>query len=175
VGDVPLVFDVNVLVQAILGGHSSFSTWPTRPPTTENPAADCIGVANDGLEFALWLSPHILTKTARVLAAAGVEAGEVEEYADVLAEIADSSGSGVLQPPRTVHDCADHEDNLVLDLAAEVGALLIVSDDTDLTSMSPWRGTPILRPSQFASHRRRRTSSTTHAWLSPSPTTATRS
>jgi len=150
VGDVPVVFDVNVLVQAILGGHGSFSTWPTLPPTTDNPAADCIGVANDGLEFALWLSPHILTNTARVLIAADVAAGDVEEYVAVLTEIAEFSGGGVLEPPRTVHDCADHEDNLVLDLAAEAGALLIVSDDIDLTSMSPWRGTPILRPGQFA-------------------------
>jgi predicted nucleic acid-binding protein len=63
--------------------------------------------------------------------------------------MADASGGGVLDPPRTVHDCRDHEDNLVLDLAAEVGALLIVSEDTDLTSMSPWRGVPILRPAQF--------------------------
>jgi len=51
---------------------------------------------------------------------------------------------------RTVHDCPDHEDNLILDLAAEVGALLIVSNDTDLLSMSPWRGTPIIEPTAFA-------------------------
>jgi predicted nucleic acid-binding protein len=51
--------------------------------------------------------------------------------------------------PRTVHDCPDYEDNLVLDLAVEVGAMLIVSNDTDLLSMSPWRGTPILTPTAF--------------------------
>ena len=34
--------------------------------------------------------------------------------------------------------------------AAEVGALLIVSNDTDLLSMSPWRGTPIIEPAAFA-------------------------
>jgi predicted nucleic acid-binding protein len=45
---------------------------------------------------------------------------------------------------------ADYEDNLVLDLAAEVGAILIVSHDTDLLSMSPWRGTPVLTPVAFA-------------------------
>lgn len=150
-GDVPLVFDVNVLVQAILGGHASFSTWPTLPPKTDNPAADCIGVANDGREFALWLSPHVLSNTARVLAEAGVAAATVERYVATLAEIAESSNGGVVEPPRLVHDCADHEDNLVLDLAAEAGALLVISDDTDLTSMSPWRGTPILRPYEFAS------------------------
>jgi hypothetical protein len=33
-----------------------------------------------------------------------------------------------------VHDCPDHEDNLIVDVAAAVGALLIVSDDTDLTA-----------------------------------------
>lgn len=150
-GDVPVVFDVDVLVQAVLGGASMFSTWPTLPPTTENPAADCIGVANDGHEFALWLSPHILSNTARVLGAAGVAEATVKTYAAVLAEICDQSGGGVAEPPRTVHDCADHEDNLILDLAAAVGALLIISDDTDLTATSPWRGTPVLRPAEFAS------------------------
>ena len=77
-------------------------------------------------------------------------------------EMADASGGGVLTPPRTVHDCPDHEDNLVLDLAAEVGALLIVSEDADLTSMSPWRGVSVLRAREFAGrvdamrrHRRR--------------------
>ena len=63
--------------------------------------------------------------------------------------MADASGGGVLSPPRTVHDCGDHEDNLVLDLAAEVGALLIVSEDIDLTAMSPWRGVPVLRAREF--------------------------
>jgi predicted nucleic acid-binding protein len=151
VGDVPVVFDVNVLVQAVLGGHSSFSTWPTLPPRTDNPAADCIGVANDGREFALWLSPHILANNARVLGEAAVATGEIEEYSATLTEIAEFSGGGVVEPPRTVHDCEDHEDNLVLDLAADVGALILVSDDTDLPSISPWRGTPILRPHEFAS------------------------
>jgi len=63
--------------------------------------------------------------------------------------MADASGGGVLTPPRTVHDCRGHEDNLVLDLAAEVGALPIVSEDADLTTMSPWRGVPILRAVEF--------------------------
>jgi hypothetical protein len=28
-GEIPVVLDVNEVVQAVLGGHSSFSTWPT--------------------------------------------------------------------------------------------------------------------------------------------------
>jgi hypothetical protein len=37
---------------------------------------------------------------------------------------AERSGGGIVADvPRTVHDCPDHEDNPILDLAAEVGAL----------------------------------------------------
>lgn len=69
-----------------------------------------------------------------------------ELYLSLLVEVADHSGGGVIDPPATVSDCRDHEDNRILDLVVEVGALLLVSEDTDLTSMSPWRGTPILCP-----------------------------
>ena len=56
----------------------------------------------------------------------------------VISWAAEHSGGGLLaEVPRTVHDCPDHEDNLVLDLAAEVGATLIVSNDMDLLSMPP--------------------------------------
>ncbi len=49
-----------------------------------------------------------------------------------------------------MYDCPDHEDNLILDLAAEVGALIVVSADTDLLPMSPWRETPLIEPRAFA-------------------------
>jgi predicted nucleic acid-binding protein len=69
----------------------------------------------------------------------------------VLAETAEASGGGITDPPQTVSDGPDWEDNRILDLAATVGAFLIVSADVDLTSMSPWRGRPIIEPTQFAS------------------------
>lgn len=147
----PVVFDVNVLVQAIASGNSPYLSWPSPPPTSGNPFADCLGIINDAAEFALWLSPHILDNTVRVLmAVVGTPKEEANDYRDILVEMAEASGGDVLVPPRTVHDCPDHEDNLVLDLAAEVGALLIVSEDADLTSMSPWRGVPVLRAREFA-------------------------
>src|ERR1019366_2410079 len=96
-------------------------------PTSGNPSADCLGVVNDAAEFALWLSPHILANTGRVLATV------------------------LKTPDDEVGDCPDWEDNRILDLAAAVGAFLIVSADADLTSMSPWRGRPIIEPPQFAS------------------------
>jgi len=159
----PVVFDVNVLVQAIATGNSPYLSWPSPPPTSGNPFADCLGIINDAAEFALWMSPHILDNTVRVLmAVVGTPKEEADDYREILVEMAEASGGGVLVPPRTVHECPDHEDNLVLDLAAEVGALLIVSEDADLTSMSPWRGMPVLRAREFVGrvdamrrHRRR--------------------
>jgi predicted nucleic acid-binding protein len=76
---------------------------------------------------------------------------EVDEYLRALAEMAEASGGGITEPARTVGDCPDWEDNRILDLASAVGALMIVSADADLTSMSPWRGRPVIEPSQFAS------------------------
>jgi len=66
-GPVNVVFDVNVLVLAVAVGESAYGSWPSPPPTSANPAADCVGVINDAAEFALWLSPHILGNTRRVL------------------------------------------------------------------------------------------------------------
>ncbi|MDG4823804.1 PIN domain-containing protein [Asanoa sp. WMMD1127] len=147
----PVVFDVNVLVQAIASGNSPYLSWPSPPPTSGNPFADCLGIVNDAAEFALWLSPHVLDNTTRVLmAVVGTPTTEADDYRAILTEMAEASGGGVVLPPRTVHDCPDHEDNLVLDLVADVGALLVVSEDTDLTAMSPWRGVPILRAREFA-------------------------
>ena len=147
-----VVYDVNVLVAAVASGNSPFRSWPSPPPTSGNACADCVGIIVDAAEFALWLSPHILGNVTRVLEDLFKwEHPQADSYADVLSEAAGHSGGGVLADvPRTVHDCPDHEDNLVLDLAAEVGAMLVVSNDTDLLSMSPWRGTPILAPAAFA-------------------------
>ena len=146
-----VVYDVNVLVTAVASGNSPFRSWPSPPPTSGNACADCVGIVVDAAEFALWLSPHILSNVGRVLADLFKwEPPQVDTYLAVLSETAEHSGGGLLaEVPRTVHDCPDHEDNLILDLAAEVGALLIVSNDTDLLSMSPWRGTPILTPVAF--------------------------
>lgn len=147
---VPVVFDVNVLVGAAAGGNSPYQSWPSPPPASGNPFADCLGIIVDAEEFSLWLSPHLLKNTSRVLAEVfGWDQPEIERFVRALMWANDRSGGGVVTPLRTVHDCKDHEDNLVLDLAAESGALLIVSEDADLTSMSPWRGTPILRAFEF--------------------------
>ena len=48
-----------------------------------------------------------------------------------------------------VSDAVDHEDNRILELALAANADLIVSDDADLTGLSPWRGIPVVRPAEF--------------------------
>ncbi|MFI0357470.1 putative toxin-antitoxin system toxin component, PIN family [Actinomadura sp. 9N407] len=146
----PVVYDINVLVTAVVGGNSPFRSWPSPPPTSGNASADCMGVANDAAEFSLWLSPHILGNVDRILVELFKwEETQAEDYLTALVAIVEHSEGQVIDPPRTVHDCSDHEDNLILDLAAEVGALLVVSNDVGLISMSPWRGTPIVTPEVF--------------------------
>ena len=147
-----VVYDINVLVTAAASGNSPFRSWPSPPPVSGNASADCLGIIVDAAEFALWLSPHIITNIDRILAQLFKWAQpQIDAYLRAVGMAAEHSGGGIVADvPRTVHDCPDHEDNLILDLAAEVGALLIVSNDTDLLSMSPWRGTPVIEPAAFA-------------------------
>lgn len=149
----PVVFDVDVLVGAVVSGRSDFESWPSRPPTSDNSFADCVGIANDAREFSLWLSEHILQNVVDVLTdpndGFGWETEMAEEYVDVLWDIAEASGGGVTEPRERVNDCSDFEDNRILELALECNADPIVSDDEHLTSMSPWRGRPILRPREL--------------------------
>jgi predicted nucleic acid-binding protein len=146
-----VVYDVNVLVTAVAGGNSPFRSWPSPPPVSGNACADCVGIIVDAAEFALWLSPHILANVKRVLEDLFKwERTQADDYLTVITTAAEHSSGGLLEDvARTVHDCPDHEDNFILNLAAEVGAMLIVSNDSGLLTMSPWRGTPILMPTAF--------------------------
>jgi hypothetical protein len=53
-----------------------------------------------------------MADTGRVLATVlKTPDGEVDEYLQVLVEIAEASGGGITDPPQTVGDCPDWEDN----------------------------------------------------------------
>ncbi len=150
----PVTVDVNVLVSAVAGGNDDFRSWPSPPPVRGNLAANVVGILNDAREFGLFLSEHILTNVVRVLVGTppdgyGWEEQQAEDYVAVLAEIAFASGGDVIEPQITVSDCQDHEDNRILECAAASGSVLIVSDDHDLLSMSPWRGTPVVTSGDF--------------------------
>lgn len=150
----PVTVDVNVFVGAVAGGNDAFRSWPSPPPVRGNLAANVVGILNDAREFSLYISEHILTNVVRVLAGPapdgyGWDVERAGEYVELLVEIAETSGGGLVEPQVVVSDCADYEDNRVLECAAASGSVLIVSDDTDLTSMSPWRGTPVLTAGEF--------------------------
>jgi predicted nucleic acid-binding protein len=150
----PVTLDVNVFVAAVAGGNDAFRSWPSPPPVRGNLAANVVGILNDAREFSVFLTEHILANVLRVLtesapAGFGWVAEPAEQYIELLVEIAEASGGGVIEPGETVVDCPDHEDNRILECAAASGSLLIVSDDSDLTSMSPWRGTPVVTSGEF--------------------------
>lgn len=150
----PVTVDVNVFVGAVTGGNDSFQSWPSPPLVRGNLAANVVGILNDGREFSLWLSEHILVNVVRVLAGPspagyGWAVDGAEEYVGVLVEMAEAGGGGLAKPTEVVRDCPDYEDNRIFESAAASASLLIVSDATDLLSLSPWRGTPIVSSRDF--------------------------
>jgi predicted nucleic acid-binding protein len=108
-----------------------------------------LAVLNQGPEFGLWLSPHVVRGTRRVLTEAyELTDDEAESYERFLLDVARRTG-GVVDPENRVADCTDWEDNRILELAAASGAFVIISSDEHLLTMSPWRGTPIMEPGAF--------------------------
>ena len=53
------------------------------------------------------------------------------------------------EPVERVTDCRDVKDDKYLELALAAGADAIVSGDTDLLVLHPWRGVRILRPAEY--------------------------
>jgi len=149
-----VVCDIHVLVAAVSGGNSPFESWPSPPPVTDNPAADCLGILNDAIEFELCLSRHVLQHVLMVLTdpdeGLGWELAIAEEYVELLVEIADAGTCGLREPTEEVMASDDWEDNRILALALECDAALIVSEDAHLRDLSPWRGIPIVGAREFA-------------------------
>ncbi len=149
----PVTFDINVLIRAVVEWNNTFHSWPSPPPVGPFPAADCVGIVNDAEEFAPWLSPHVLRNVIRVLTSSDGyrwPLEQAEEYIAVLKEIVEASGGQIFEPRVRVNDCLDYEDNRILELALASDSVLIVSADAHLLEMSPWRGIPIVRPAEFA-------------------------
>jgi len=55
----------------------------------------------------------------------------------------------VVQVTERVTDCRDPKDNKFLELALSGKADFVITGDTDLLSMHPWRGIAILSPADF--------------------------
>ena len=98
-----------------------------------------LAILNEGLEFEIWLSKHLIEGTARILRRAfSFTGGEAAAYGAFLRGVTGRAG-GVVEPNVRVTECEDWEDNRVRELAETIGASLIVSSDNHLLSMSPWR------------------------------------
>jgi predicted nucleic acid-binding protein len=144
-----VVFDIHVFVHNMLNDESTWPEVSPLPPKTGSAAADCISLAFDALEVRLYISPHIIRNTVRILRDTEHSDSVIDAYIEALVDIVDISGGAVVDPLPLDHGVRDHEDNRILDLVLAVDADILVSDDNDLTSLSPWNGRPILRPYEF--------------------------
>ena len=144
-----VVYDIHVFVHNILNDES---TWPEivpLPPNTTSASADCISIAFDAIDVHVFVSPHILRNTVRILRETGHADDVIDDYIDAILDIIDMSGGAVIDPLPLDRGARDNEDNRILDLVLAVDADILVSDDADLTQLSPWNGRPILRPYEF--------------------------
>lgn len=145
-----VVFDVNVYINAFTDSDSTFPLIEVVPPTSGNWAADAISLAFDGEDFELFTSPHIMRNLVRVLKIRlGVQDRLIEMASLAVTEIVHQSGGSIVEPSRQTSENRDYEDNLILDLAFAVDALVIVTNDSDLLEMNPWNGRLILTPKEF--------------------------
>ena len=145
-----VVFDVNVYINAFTDSDSTFPLIEVVPPTSGNWAADAVSLAFDGEDFKLFTSPHIMRNLVRVLKIRlGVQDRLIEMASLAVTEIVHQSGGSIVEPSRHTSENRDYEDNLILDLAFAVDALVIVTNDSDLLEMNPWNGRLILTPKEF--------------------------
>jgi predicted nucleic acid-binding protein len=144
-----VVFDINVYIKNIFDEQATWPDIEPLPPASENAAADCLSIAFDGLGIELYMSPHIIDNTFRIMEHAGHTNTFIETYIEALLDIVEMSGGAVIDAPKRDHGVTDHEDNLILDLMLTADADVLVTDDTDLTALNPWNGRVILRPYEF--------------------------
>ena len=72
----------------------------------------------------------------------------VPELRDNVLSLLDAFGV-LFTPTEPVFDCCDPKDNKYLELALVARADVIVSSDSDLLVLHPWRGVGILRPAEY--------------------------
>ena len=145
-----VVFDINVYVDAIAHADSTFPYLNSVPPSSSNAAADCLSLALDDEDFTLFVSPHILQNTTKVLSnQLKIQPKTVSAILTGFVEIVHCTGGSVIDPARSNHDQKDFEDNLVLDLVRQTESLILVTSDKELLEQNPWNGRLILTPRNF--------------------------
>lgn len=147
----PVVFDVNVYLDYILGDDGGWPLLPDVPPTTGNHSSDAVSLAFAS-RFRLFGSPHILRNVARVMRATRHSEQTVEAFIEAIVDMCEFSGGAIIEPAARDHGVRDYEDNLIVSLAKDpaVEALILVTSDHDLLSLGPaWGGRLIMSPREF--------------------------
>ena len=127
-----IVFDTSSLIGAVL-----------RPQSVPAKALECAGALGE-----LIASRETIAELADVLQRpeldrfrhAALRADFLVLYRAVVVEV---------EVTQEVADCRDPKDDKFLSLALTASASVIVSSDGDLLELNPWRGIPIVSPSQF--------------------------
>ena len=140
-----VVFGPDVYVNAFVGPDTDWAYLAGVLRAGANPDADCLSIAFDAAGMRLMTSPRILTAVEQTLHRLGVSTAHTQDALDAVLEAVEASGGAVVEPARQVSDLPDRTHAMVMDLAVAVGAALVVTDDADLTVLSPWRGIPVLR------------------------------
>jgi predicted nucleic acid-binding protein len=159
-GSLRVVFDINVYLSFILGADGSYPpVLEAVPPASGNSSADALSMALDG-DVELFASPHIIRNIRAKMSKAGQSERLIEKFLELLADIWETSGGGVIDPIVLDYGVADYEDNTILSLALDPAARasIIVTSDHHLLDMGPtWRGVWICTPRVFVQtliHRR---------------------
>lgn len=94
------------------------------------------------------LSADVRNEIGRVLArprfASRTSPGRIASLLNLLDE-----GARWVDPAVRVTDCRDAKDDRYLELALAASAHIIVTGDTDLLVLDPWRGVRIMTPADF--------------------------
>lgn len=151
-----VVFDVNIYISAVHDRSKPRLPSDFRlPPIERNPGLVALSVVRQGLldgrfPCALFYSKHVLVNVVHVLRRTiGWSDEDVGDYFRLIRDLAESSGGGKVNPSSIIKECPDLEDDNILALAYDAKARVIVSNDHDLTDMSPWRGILILPADRF--------------------------
>ena len=153
--DVRVVADINALVDGVCTNlrRNSRDLAPQFAPTVEAPGRFLDAFLKNS-PASLWVSPHILNKTAEVLQepwpqGAGFSKRVADSFVEMVGVIARRSGGGMVTPDPSVVELADWEDNLVLGTAVAAGAGLIIGSDARFQLEAQARHIEMVQPIRF--------------------------
>lgn len=129
------VIDTNILIRAVI-----------KPKGTVGPI---LRQLRDG-EYTLLYSEPLLAELLDVLNRPRIKGKYRLSPEDIGTVIALLMVRGEeVRPTERIEDCRDPKDNMVLEVAVAGRADAIVSGDDDLSTLSPYRGIPVLSSARF--------------------------